>query len=640
MKRRLLGLRSRFIIAVLAAVGLISAGMASLSYFEARQSLLTSRQEWLFDLAQGKSNELAYQLSQVSNTTDSMSRLLEVVPDPGPLTLRRLISATISASPRVYGVGMAYAPYAYRPDKRLFCVYLHRSKKGIVDASGVVESESYNYPRHDWYLIPSLLHRPSWTEPYYGQGGGVVMTTYTVPVIKAGETRAVAVADISLTKLGRDVARMAVGRRGYAFLISGHGTFLAAPRTDWVMRESIFSLAEEMNRPDLRMLGRRMIRGGAGVERVQDWLRGEPAWLAFAPVPGVNWSFGAVVPESELFAPALELAKRQALAALGGLVALVVLIWLLVMGLTRPIKRLVEGAQRLSAGDLTTQVEGVRPGDELGELAQSFNKMVSDLNRYVTELTETTAAKQRIESELDLAHQIQQSILPRTYPAFPERTEFDLFAITQPARQVGGDFYDFFFVDQDHLGVVVGDVSGKGVGSALFMTVSRTLIKNAASHHLDPVDVLKEVNQQILPDNEMCMFVTVFYGVYELATGRMVFANAGHPPPLLRKVDGVVESFPRTGGMAVGVFDQMGLERGEVTLQPGELMLVFTDGLDEAVNVQEEMFGIERAKQWLAKAQPAPAPDMINDLVETQRRFTGDLEQFDDLTMLIFRRRE
>jgi len=638
MRPHVLKLRARFVIFVLAGVGLVSLAMAALTFFESQEALIESRQEQLFELAQGEAAELGRRLIRVSQATESLANSLEVLPTPTPENLNQLIKRFISSTRRIYGIAVAYAPHAYEPDRRLFSPYFHRSPKGIV--ASCVDSEDYNYPRHDWFLLPTLLGKSLWTEPYFGTGGGIVMATYCTPLILEGKIKGAVVSDISLQELGRDVDNLSVGRFGYAFLISRQGSFLAAPDPKLVMRETIFSLAEEMQRPDLRLLGQRMIRGGAGVERIKDWHMKEHAWLAFAPVHEVGWSLGVLVPEREVLAPAYELAKRQAIAAAAGLLGLGLVIWLLVMGLTRPLQRLAGAAKRLASGDLSAKVEDVRPGDEVGDLAQSFNTMVDDLNSYVHELTATTAAKERIESELDLARQIQMSILPRTYPAFPEHEGFDLFAKTHPAREVGGDFYDFFFVEGDRLVFVVGDVSGKGVPAALFMTVSRTLIKNAAAHHPDPVEALEEVNAQILPENEMCMFVTVFYGLYEPGTGRLFYASAGHPSPLLRRADGQVAQIPTTGGMAIGVFDKMGLTRGEIVMQPGETLLVFTDGLDEAVDAEDRQYGLARAKNWLASTEVTDAPVMIDRLVHEQRVFTGDLEQFDDLTLLVFRRKE
>jgi sigma-B regulation protein RsbU (phosphoserine phosphatase) len=638
MRPHVLKLRARFVLLVLAGVGLVSLALATITFYESREALVEASQEQLYEMAVGQAAELARRLVRVAQATEDLANSLEVLPNPTPEKLNELIKIYIGSTRRIYGIAVAYLPYAFDRKRRLYSPYFHRSAKGIIASK--VDSEEYNYPRHDWFLLPTLLGKSLWTEPYFGSGGGIIMCTYCAPLVLNGKIKGTVVSDISLKELGQDVHNLSVGRFGYAFLLSRQGAFLAAPDTKRVMRDTIFSLAEELERPDLRLLGRRMIRGGAGVERIKDFHMGENAWLAFAPVQGVGWSLGVLVPEREVLAPAYALAQRQGLLAVSGLLLLCLVVWLLVMGLTRPLQRLAAGAKRLASGDLTTKVEDVRPGDEVGDLAESFNTMVDDLNSYVHELTATTAAKERIESELDLARQIQMSILPRTYPAFPDHEEFDLFAKTHPAREVGGDFYDFFFVDDNRLVFVVGDVSGKGVPAALFMTVSRTLIKNAAAHHPDPVEALNEVNTQILPENEMCMFVTIFYGLYELDTARLAYASAGHPMPLLRRTDGSVEPIPSTGGMAVGVFDQMGLTRGEITLEPGETLLVFTDGLDEAVNAHDEQFGLQRAKDWLAATEVTDAPVMIDRLVQAQKEFTGDLEQFDDLTLLIFRHKK
>ncbi len=660
MHPRRLRLRSRFCLAVLALVLASFALLAVMAFHRSRAALLEARQEQLWELAGAHANELGRRLEGVARLANDLATAVEQTQPTRDQDLRALIRAFLLDMPRAYGLAASFEPYSFAAGRRLFGLYLGRSPQGIqtirmgdVDesvAGGVaslspVGPKAFNhirdYPLQDWYLLPLLLEKPVWIPPYHAAAGQMLMTTHAVPMVVDGKPVGVASADLSLQDLGRDVARLSVGKTGYAFLVTRQGTFLAAPVAEWVMRESIFSLAEEMKRPDLRLLGKRMIWGGRGVTAMDDWVSGSKSYLAYAPVVGPGWSLGVMVPEAEFLTPVWDLAHWQATMVAGGLLALGVLVWLLVMGLTRPLKTLAQGAKRLASGDLATKVDGIPPGDELGDLAQSFNTMVDDLNRYVHELTATTAAKERIESELNLAHQIQQSILPRTYPPFPDRPEFDLFARTIPARQVGGDFYDFFTLADGSLVLVVADVSGKGVGAALFMTVARTIIKNAAFHHRDPVETLNEVNAQIIPDNEMCMFVTVFYALYEPKSGRLTYASAGHPAPWLRRAsDGHVERLDQASGTAIGVVDDLRLKPGATNLSPTDLLLVFTDGLDEAVNSDGEMFGGERAARWLAQASPANAPELIDDLVHTHQRFTGPVEQFDDLTLLVFRRKE
>ena len=653
-------LRYRFTLFVLIGVGVVTAVMAVMTFQRASDALLAARQDQLLEIASSNSAELARRLNQVSQTAWDLSATLEVVRPRKESQLLDLLEKHLQSSGRIHGLVAAYQPYQFDPRNELFCLYLLREPDGIKalqlgsKAPEAAEKDWYlaparlpqakeqpqvqNYPRQDWYLLPMLLRRPLWIQPFFGEAGKSIITTYSSPIIHDDKVVGVVAAEITLSSLGWEVANLAVGRTGYAFLITHQGTFVAAPTPEWVMRETIFSLAEELGRPDLRELGKAMVAGDQGLTRITDWRSGKPAWLAYAPVQGLDWSLGVVMTEAEVFAPVEELARWLVYLGAAGVVALILVVWFLVLGLTKPLDRVVQGANRLASGDLTVKVEGVPPGDEMGELAQAFNTMVDDLNRYLNELTTTTAAKERIESELNLARKIQESILPRTYPAFPDRPEFDLYARTIPAREVGGDFYDYFMVGTARLGLVLGDVSGKGIPAALFMTVARSLLKSSGSHHVDPTMVLQEVNEQILPENDMCMFVTIFYAVYNPETGRLVYTSAGHPPPILRRASGAIESLDQASGIALGVTPDMDLKIGEAILEPGDMFLAFTDGLDEAINPEGEMFSIDRARRWLSESECLDAPSLIDALVDYQREFTGDVEQFDDLTMLLFKR--
>ncbi|RJX33364.1 MAG: HAMP domain-containing protein [Desulfarculus sp.] len=638
MKPRRLGLRARFIVFVLAGVGAVTGAMTWANYYQARESALAASQERLSSLVRLRAAQLSRRVSQVAQKPTDLAATLEAAPPADESELLRLLRSHLAAPPPVvYGMAAAYAPYAFQPDRQRFSPYVYRSAGGLKAKN--LDSLQYNYPQAEWYLAPTTLKRAVWSEPYFDEGGAdAVMTTVSVPFFKAGRVQGVATADLVLDSLQKDVAALTIGREGWAFLLSKKGTFLAAPQPDWLLKESIFSLAQKTARPELRLLGQRMTGGEAGVLRLSAWRGNRPVWLAFAPVEGTGWSFGAVAPESEIMAPVVQLTRRQVLYAGVGLAALVLVVLLLVIGLTRPLKRLTASVERLAGGDLSSQVEGIPPGDEVGDLAANFNQMVGRLRHYVAELTKTTAAKERMEGELELARQIQQSILPRAYPAFPEHGEFDLLGRTIPARQVGGDFYDYFLPAPGRLGLLIGDVSGKGIPAALFMTVARTLIRNAASHHLDPAEVLAEANRQLLPDNDLCMFVTVVYGVYEPANGALTYASAGHPAPLLRRAAGQVSQLPRPRGMALGVRERLGLEVGRVNLETGDSLLLYTDGLNEGANAKNEMFGLARTREWLDEAEMASAPEMLASLLASLRRFTGDTEQSDDLTLLWLRR--
>jgi len=633
VRPRRLGLRVRFIIFVLAGVGAVTGTMTWSNYHQARERAIAASQERLTNLVRLRAAQLSRLVAQVAQKPTDLAATLEVTPPADETELLRLLKRHLTAPPQVYGMAAAYEPQAFQPGRERFSPYVYRSSEGLKTKN--LDSPQYNYPQAEWYLAPTTLKRSVWSEPYFDQGGAdAVMTTVSVPFFRAGRVQGVVTADLVLDSLQQDVAGLTVGREGWAFLLSRKGTFLAAPQADWLLEESIFSLAQKRSRPELWLLGRRMTGGEAGVLRLSAWRGDRPVWLAFAPVEGTGWSFGAAAPESEIMAPVAKLTRQQVLHAGVGLAALVLVVLLLVIGLTRPLKRLTVSVDRLAGGDLSSQVEGIPPGDEVGELAANFNRMVGHLRRYVAELTETTAAKERLEGELALARQIQESILPRVYPPFAGHDEVDLVGRTIPARQVGGDFYDYFLPAPGRMGLVIGDVSGKGIPAALFMTVARTLIKTAASHHLDPAKVLEEANRQLLPDNDLCMFVTVIYGVYEPASGTLIFASAGHPAPLLRRAGGRVSQLDRPQGMALGVGERPGLEVGRVRLEVGDSLLFYTDGLNEGANAHNEMFGLERVKGWLAEAEPAGAPAVLDSLLASLRGFTGETEQSDDVTLL------
>ena len=269
-------------------------------------------------------------------------------------------------------------------------------------------------------------------------------------------------------------------RTGYCFIISDTGRFVTHPNPEFIMSESMFSLAEELHDPALRTIGLAMLkREESGFTEIGPALSGEDAFLAYARIPSPGWSLGAVFPKKELLAEMNSLHERTALLAAGGLILLLVVSWLVARSIAQPLRRMAAATAKVAHGDLDIDLSDIQREDEVGQLARSFSAMAQDLKKYIKDLTETTAAKQRIESELSIAADIQRSMLPSVFPAFPHRDEFDIYAVMHPAKEVGGDFYDFFFLDKDHLCVVVGDVSGKGVPAALFMSVTKYLIEAA-----------------------------------------------------------------------------------------------------------------------------------------------------------------
>ena len=308
--------------------------------------------------------------------------------------------------------------------------------------------------------------------------------------------------------------------------------------------------------------------------------------------------------------------------------------------LTRPLGVLHQAAQGLvehQMDDLGQFTLDIHTGDEIEDLADAFQYMTRELDEYIRNLAHVTSEKERIGAELHVATQIQADMLPRIFPPFPERGEFNIYATMTPAKEVGGDFYDFFLVDQDHLAVVIADVSGKGVPAALFMVIAKTLIKNHAQAGQEPAQVFETVNNQLCSNNEAGMFVTAFLGVLEISTGRFTYVNAGHNPPLAALGGQEYDWLPVRSGFVLAGMENIRYRQQEILFQPGDSLLLYTDGVTEALNPAQELYSDQRLKDFLNSGvlTGQPLEEQLRLLHGDIERFAGGAEQADDITMLL-----
>ena len=276
----------------------------------------------------------------------------------------------------------------------------------------------------------------------------------------------------------------------------------------------------------------------------------------------------------------------------------------------------------------------VRPHNEIGALSEDVSALAEEMDDYLSRIERITAERERVKTELQTATQIQASMLPSIFPPFPERTEFEIFASMDPAREVGGDFYDFFLIDDDHLCMVIADVSGKGVPAALFMMASKIVIANNAKMGKSPAQILTDTNNAVCQNNREEMFVTVWLGILELSTGKLTAANAGHEYPVLMQPNGAYELIHDKHGFVIGGMAGMQYQEYELTLEPGSKLFVYTDGVPEAANAENKMFGMERMLAALNADTAADPETALNHVRRSVSDFVLDAEQFDDLTML------
>jgi len=292
-------------------------------------------------------------------------------------------------------------------------------------------------------------------------------------------------------------------------------------------------------------------------------------------------------------------------------------------------------AGAIGKGEFDTALPANRSQDEIGQLNQAISRMQRELKDYIINLQETTAAKEKIESELQIARDIQQGIIPKIFPPFPDRDNLDLYAVLDPARDVGGDLYDFFFIDKDHLCFTIGDVSGKGVPASLFMAITRTLIRARMATDTRVNEAMEAMNNELCLENDNAMFVTLFLGILNVETGGLSFCNAGHNYPLILKKDGSVNDLSQTHGPPLGAMREMDFGSSDLKLDSGDTILLYTDGVSEAIDLDEKQYSEQRILEKLSEYTGSDPKKITKGIIDDLNIFVGEAEQFDDITMLV-----
>ena len=623
---------------VLASTGLVFLLAFAYSNHVARKLMLKAVEENTRNLARST----VHQIEAVLHAVEPLPQWLAHRVSDGRHSeqeIRQMIQDELRSSPHIYGGGVAFAPGGLPGEAKTVAPYVFR-KEGRFQFVNLAAG-SYDYASQDWYLIPRETGKAVWTDPYYDEGGGeAMMCTYCVPFYRESGGQhlfaGVVGADVQLEHLVQVVSTIKLYKTGYAFLVSQNGQFICHPNKDYVFKESVFSLADETGDKQLREIGLKMLRGGEGFVRSRSPNTGSMSWLYYAPVSS-GWSVGIMFPEDEILADLRSMNQVVFWIGFVGFGMLLAVVIVLSKGVTRPIRTLAEQTHAIAQGNLDLVVPPVKSRDEVGDLSHSFENMRLALKEYVANLAATTAAKERIESELKIAHTIQLSFLPKKFPPFPERTEMDIYAGLQAAKEVGGDLYDFFLLDEHRLFFSIGDVSGKGVPAALFMAVAKTLMKGIAEQQLTPAQVLARVNHELYVDNDQMLFVTVFCGILDLRTGELRFSNAGHLPPLLLRGAGGVSLLELPKGIVLGVSDEADYETWTLKLEPQDTLLLYTDGVTEARDGGRDFFGDDRLRAFADSHCSAPPRELVEGLVAAVEDYAGAAEQADDITVLALR---
>ena len=477
-----------------------------------------------------------------------------------------------------------------------------------------------------------------------------------VPVYSGGRLMGVAGAGMYLDDMEELVRSVDLGEGGNACILNRNGQVLFSTYETGTLA-AVADGEDLRESPDAALAGmaKNAVGRGSGVTLLT--LDGVPTYAAYAPMRTVGWSMVVFLSQEAVEAPTSRLLDRidsmtdtafrdatsymrsaqillLVLLAASVLIAIAVSV-ALSRHIVKPIRLLTDKVGAMQGDNLDFQWD-LDTGDETQTLANSFSSLTLRLQDYIRESEAVTAERERISTELSLAARIQASMLPDSFPPFPGRTEFDVYALMDPAREVGGDFYDFYLIDEDHLCLTIADVSGKGIPGALFMMISKVILQSCAMLGSSPAEILKRTNEAICSNNKAEMFITVWVGILEISTGRLIAANAGHEYPAVREADGSFTLLKDRHGLVIGGLSESVYREYELRMTPGSKLFLYTDGVPEAIRntPSEEMFGTGRMLQALNEDPGASPEELLRRVRGAVEDFVRDAEQYDDLTML------
>ena len=503
-----------------------------------------------------------------------------------PDSMSRVTQRIVQDNPVVVGSTVAFVP-GYDKKHYLFAPYSFRDAQTNEVQLKSLATEQYDYPSQEWFTKPIETDDGYWSEPYVDEGGGeIMMTTYSLPIRDSkGEVAAVITADVSLDWLNELTGDISVYPNAYSVMLSKSGQIMFCPVESLIMNTNIHDLQDNSmpGNETFRNISNSMLSGEYGNMQIKHG--GVVSHVYFAPVERTGWSMSIVIPENEIYSGIRRIGLIVKILQIVGILMLILL--------------LRSVAKR-----------------------QYKYKMLNE-------------KKERIEGELHIASEIQMAVIPKIYPPYPERDDIDVLGQLTPAKEVGGDLFDFYIRDEKLL-FCIGDVSGKGIPASLFMMVTKALFRTITTHESSPSKIVSSMNETMSVGNESNMFVTIFVGVLDLPTGRLHYCNAGHDAPMLIGNTGA-GMLPVDSNLPVGVMPDWKFSEQETLIDPDTSIFLYTDGLTEAENINHKLFDMERVKKVgleLQQNHTFSPMEIIGRMTNAVKEFVGEADQSDDLTML------
>lgn len=582
---------------------------------------------------------MSQRFERLSEVAASTARTLDIV-NLDDSDIYAMARANVLADRGVYGSCIAFEPGAAPGHPGLFAPYAHRAAENTIATLDVTTAYDYTDGRWEWYSTPRKTDLPVWTEPFFDKGAGnVYMTTYSAPFHdSSGRFRGVATVDIALHELSASI-ESEISSPGIGFIVvSPEGAVIASVGLGAEEGENLIEACENLGNPEITAVVADMVRGESDSRIVTGFPEPGANFIAYAPIASTRWALAVTIPEQDVLAPVYERLSARAAGMLALLLIIVAGILGISVWLTRPIKRLSGAVRQLATGDLDARAEGIHSRDEIGDLARAFNHMAGQLRANIEALATEMAQREVIDADLRVARQIQSSLLPSELPDAPGRELVGIQALNVPARQVAGDFFDYLWIAPGKLLIVIADVSGKGISAAMFMAVTRTLMRNLAELGVAPGELVQRLNDTLISQNDAGMFVTLIAGYYDVNTGELRYCNAGHPTPFRISRAGEVTRAGEITGTVVGAVEGTQFTEASLRLSPGDRLVFFTDGVPEARAADGRFFTDEGFEQLLRQVGTLPLPDLSEAVAERISEFQAGVLK-DDVTLLILENR-
>jgi len=548
--------------------------------------------------------------------------------------LGQLSHAALEAIRQQYGhfyEFFIFIPSKNKSDKGTF--YYSQVKNGQI--STVKWKEQDFIKDREWLKVALNSGKIHWTEPYISidpEGNKILSSTVSIPFKYKGSSSFDGVIGTSgnLDALRKHMKEYYFEQNGRYLLTSANGLYLVHPDSDIEMKKTIYELAKEMNAPQLEYAAKHLREGQAGfvVMPKSSVYKGEVVFV-YMPVPKVKWSSFLVYTSNDFYRSVRHFQIIMLSVTLFGVLLLILLINWICKFTTNPIVKLADVAEKYGKGDFSAQLPAVKSNDEVGVLTQAFYKMKDNLLNLLQFQKENAQKEQKRASELEIATKIQASVLPVN---FAQTDFFDMYASMTPAKEVGGDFYDFFYIDDNHFAFLIADVSGKGIPAALFMMNAKSLLKSNLLSGYPLNTAINNTNRELCKTNKAKMFLTAFIAILNIQTGEVEFVNAGHNPPLIKTND-KYEYLKTDSNLVISAIDDFEYKSSSILLKPQDSIFMYTDGVVEAQNTSEELYGEERLINQINNELSDPKEIVLRIKTDVDA-FCENASQFDDITML------